>query len=60
MPTRKISALQANLVMVVKQISLTAKFIASLVGKIISTSLVIMTRALHSVLETPWLHGVIL
>ena len=50
----KISALKANLVMAVKQTTLKAKFIASLVGKIISMSLALgpvarfMTRALYA------------
>ena len=58
MLTRKINALKANLVVTVKQTTLRAKFIASLVGNMISMSLALgpvakfTTRALYSVLET--------
>ena len=57
-PTRKISGLKAMLVMAAKQTTLRAKFIASLVGKIVSMSIALgpvsrfMTRALYSLLET--------
>ena len=57
-PLRKIGMLKAMLTMAVKQTTLKAKFIASLVGKIISMSIALgpvsrfMTRALYALLET--------
>ena len=57
-PAKKVESLKTNLVLALKQPNLRAKFIASLVGKIISMSLAFgpvarfMTRALYSVLET--------
>ena len=57
-PAKKVESLKTNLVLALKQPNLRAKFIASLVGKIISMSLALgpvdrfMTRALYSVLET--------
>ena len=55
---KKVESLKTNLVLALKQPNLRAKFIASLVGKIISMGLAFgpvarfMTRALYSVLET--------
>ena len=57
-PAKKVESLKTNLVLALKQPNLRAKFIASLVGKIISMGLALgpvarfMTRALYSVLET--------
>ena len=57
-PAKKVESLKTNLVLALKQPNLRAKFIASLVGKIISMSLALgpvarfMMRALYSVLET--------